>query len=250
MNIKWDAQTYTDNFSFVHEYGTDVIKLIERDRTLSVLDLGCGNGALTKTLSDLGMNVIGMDASEQLLKVARENYPNLTFIQGDATEFELPEKVDAVFSNAVFHWIPKEKQMQMLEHIYRVLNQGGQLVFEFGGNGNNAQIHNALEQEFCARGKIYHMPFYFPTIGEYAAVLEQVGFKVTYTVLFDRITKLNGKDGLADWIKMFIKTPFEGIKREEQEAIIKQAVLRLKKKLYQDGVWYADYVRIRGKAIK
>ena len=113
MNIKWDAQTYTDHFSFVHEYGEDVIKLIEQHDALSVLDLGCGNGALTKKISDLGMNVIGMDASEELLKVARENYPDLTFIKGDATNFELAENVDVVFSNAVFHWIHQEKQMQM-----------------------------------------------------------------------------------------------------------------------------------------
>ena len=205
MNIKWDAQTYTDHFSFVHEYGEDVIKLIEQYDALSVLDLGCGNGALTKKISDLGMNVIGMDASEELLKVARENYPDLTFIKGDATNFELAENVDVVLSNAVFHWIHQEKQMQMLKCVYKAMKDGGQFVFEFGGSGNNIQIHNALEQEFCARGKVYHMPFYFPTIGEYTTLLEKVGFKVKYAILFDRMTKLNGEDGLADWIKMFVK---------------------------------------------
>ena len=250
MNIKWDAQTYTDHFSFVHEYGEDVIKLIEQHDALSVLDLGCGNGALTKKISDLGMNVIGMDASEELLKVARENYPDLTFIKGDATNFELAENVDVVLSNAVFHWIHQEKQMQMLKCVYKAMKDGGQFVFEFGGSGNNIQIHNALEQEFRARGKVYHMPFYFPTIGEYTTLLEKVGFKVKYAILFDRMTKLNGEDGLADWIKMFVKIPFEGMNREERETIINQAVLSLKGKLYHNGIWYADYVRIRGKAIK
>ena len=53
MNIKWDAEKYTDNFSFVHRHGTDVLKLIER-KNGKVLDLGCGNGALTKVLHDKG----------------------------------------------------------------------------------------------------------------------------------------------------------------------------------------------------
>ena len=54
MNIKWDANKYTENFAFVHQYGNSVIELIDADKGSSVLDLGCGNGALTKALKDKG----------------------------------------------------------------------------------------------------------------------------------------------------------------------------------------------------
>lgn len=250
MNIQWNADKYTNDFSFVHKYGNDLLQLIDKKENLRVLDLGCGNGALTKKLNDIGMNVIGIDASIELLEIARGNYPELEFLQADATDFQLAEKVDIIFSNAVFHWIDKNKQKQMLECAYQSLNDNGQFVFEFGGFGNNQLIHTALKRVFEEQGLDYQMPFYFPTIGQYTSLLEQVGFKVTYAVLFDRMTELSGDNGLADWIKMFVKIPFKMVKAEQQTAIINQVVLYLKNSLCHNGIWYADYVRIRCKAIK
>ncbi len=250
MNIKWDADKYTNNFSFVHKYGNDLMQMIDARENMTALDLGCGNGALTKKLRDLGFNAIGLDASADLLKIAKETYPDITFIRSDATDFTLDEKVDVVFSNAVFHWINEENQRKMLDCVYNALNNNGQFIFEFGGYGNNALIHSALKTEFNKKGLEYIMPFYFPTIGEYAAMLEASGFKVVYAILFDRSTELQGEDGLADWIGMFVKTPFERIDENIKNDIINNAVYHLKSKLYSNGKWYADYVRIRFKAIK
>lgn len=250
MNIKWDANKYTKDFSFVHKYGNDLIQMIDIREKMSVLDLGCGNGALTKKLCDMGLNAIGLDSSEDLLKIARELYPNIKFIKADATDFSLKTKMDAVFSNAVFHWIDKRKQSKMLDCVYKSLNDGGQFIFEFGGYGNNALIHTALQNEFQARNLIYKLPFYFPTIGEYSQLLEKAGFKIVYATLFERNTELSGKDGLADWIKMFIKSPFEKVDGKIKNEIICSVVERLSKELYLDKKWYADYVRIRFKAIK
>ena len=138
----------------------------------------------------------------------------------------------------------------MLECVYQSLKDDGQFVFEFGGFGNNQLIHTALKRAFEEQELDYQMPFYFPTIGEYTSLLERVGFKVTYAVLFDRMTELRGDNGLEDWIKMFVKTPFNKVEAKQQAAIINQAVLYLKDSLYHNGTWYADYVRIRCKAIK
>lgn len=249
MNIKWDADKYTRDFSFVHQYGNDVMELLDLNPSMVVLDVGCGNGALTKKLSEKGVRAIGLDDSGDLLHIARQNYPDLEFIQADATDFRLQEKADAVFSNAVFHWIEREKQPELLKCIYSVLKKEGQLVFEFGGYGNNCLIHSALENVFRQRGLDYQMPFYFPTIGEYASLLEQAGFKVTYMSLFDRMTELKGENGLEDWIKLFVRKPFENMEDGDRDNIIKQSADLLKKDLFQQGIWYADYVRIRGKAI-
>ncbi len=251
MNIKWNANKYTEDFSFVHKYGNSVTELIDADVNSTVLDLGCGNGALSKALQDKGFRVKGMDASKELLDIARENYPEIEFIQADATEFVLDEQVDVVFSNAVLHWIDKEKQADLIACVYRALKESGQFVFEFGGYGNNELIHESIEKEFIKRGYKYESSFYFPTIGEYSKLLEEAGFKVTYATLFDRPTELKGGDGLKDWINMFVKTPFSIIdSEEEKEAIIDKAVANLKNVLYKDDKWYADYVRIRMKAVK
>lgn len=80
-------------------------------------------------------------------------------------------------------------------------------------------------------------------------MVEAAGFQVRSAVLFDRFTELKGDQGLKDWIRMFIKTPFHTVPDpDEQEEIIDTAVDRLKKDLYRDGKWYADYVRLRMKA--
>lgn len=249
MNIEWDANKYSSDFSFVHQYGNSVIDLIDNN-CKTVLDLGCGNGALSKAMFDKGYNVTGIDASKELLDIARENYPDIRFIEADATKFSLEQPVDVVFSNAVFHWINKEYQQDMLKCVYEALKENGQFVFEFGGYGNNQLIHKALEKTFLEHNHIYEMFFYFPTISEYATLLENAGFRVTYAILFDRSTELKGEDGLKDWIKMFVKTPFSVVNEDEKRKIMNEAVKDLRDVLYKDGKWYADYVRIRMKAIR
>ena len=251
MNIKWDAAKYTSDFSFVHQYGNSVIDMIDADKKGTVLDLGCGNGALSKNLYDAGYIVKGIDASKELLDIARKDYPDIEFIQADATNFSLQEPVDVVFSNAVFHWIDKERQQDMLKCVYNTLKENGQFVFEFGGYGNNQLIHQALAEVFSEYQYTYIMPFYFPTISEYSTLLENAGFKVVYAILFDRPTELKGENGLKDWINMFVKTPFDAIEnKDERETIIDKAVDKLKGVLYRDSIWYADYVRIRMKTIR
>lgn len=250
MNIQWNAKGYTDQFSFVHQYGGDLLHLLRIEPGMTCLDLGCGNGALTAKLCEAGLAATGLDASPDLLAVAREQYPSIPFAEGDATDFRLDAPVDVVFSNAVFHWIDGEKQAAMLDCVYAALKPGGQFVFEFGGKGNNALIHGALAREFAARDREYVMPFYFPSIGEYAPLLERAGFRVEYANLFDRPTLLKGDDGLADWMRMFVKTPFAGVPAGETDAIIRAAAASLAPLLYRDGNWYADYVRIRFKAVK
>lgn len=249
MNIEWDARHYTENFSFVHEYGVDVLKLIQGAGGLAI-DLGCGNGALSRKLWEMGFRVLGVDASEEMLEIARNRYPELAFRQGNAVSFVPEEKADVVFSNAVLHWIDGNLQEQMLKNVAGWLKPGGQFVCEFGGKGCAERVHSALEQCFAEHGLSYRRVFYFPSIGMYAPLLEEAGFKVEYAVLFDRPTMQQGDDGLADWIRMFVKEPFRGVDTELAGTIIAQAVERLRETLYVDGKWYIDYVRIRFRARK
>ena len=250
MNQKWDSQKYTESFSFVHQYGNDVAGLIDMHQGNSILDLGCGNGALTARFHEQGLSVTGIDASEEMLQVARSRYPDIPFICADATAFRLDAGVDMVFSNAVLHWIEEGKQPDMIRCVYNALNDGGQFVFEMGGHGNNHLIHNALRESFQKRNLTYIKPFYFPTIGTYARLLEENGFRVTQASLFDRFTPLEGKDGLSDWIHMFVNRPFERVTDSVKGEIITETVSLLEPFLLKNAVWHADYVRLRMKAIK
>lgn len=250
MNIQWDAEKYAQDFSFVPKHGADLIGMLDRETVHTVLDLGCGGGVLTKQLSEAGFSVLGMDASETQLALAEKTYPDIAFRVGDATDFSLQTPVDAVFSNAVLHWIPRGKHPQLLSCVYRALLPHGQFVFECGGYGNANAIHSALRQAFGKRHLDYRFAFYFPTVGEYTPLLEQAGFKVVSAELFDRPTPLKGENGLEDWIRMFLKEPFQSLSAAQTDEIIAEAVESLRPTLYCNGVWIADYVRLRCKAIK
>lgn len=99
-------------------------------------------------LEQAGAHAIGIDASEEMLSMARRDYPALDFRQADALNFTIEKPADALFSNAVFHWIDKEKQPLLLRQINRALKPHGQLVCEFGGKGCAARVHASLRKYF------------------------------------------------------------------------------------------------------
>ena len=134
MNIRWDAEGYARGFGFVPAYGEAVMDLITVPKGSHVIDLGCGNGQLTKRLIERGYRVTGVDASDEMLALARAALPGATLLKGDAVTFDVGP-ADAVFSNAVLHWIDADRQQAMLSNIARNLKPGGQFVCEFGGFG-------------------------------------------------------------------------------------------------------------------
>lgn len=248
METEWNAQNYTDNFKFVHKYGEAVTDLITAPRGSLVVDVGCGNGALTKVLCDKGYDVIGIDSNEQMLEKANILYPDINFMLCDATELELSEKADVIFSNAVFHWI--DNQDKLVESLADNLKSNGQLVFEFGGKGCAQTVHSSLEKAFSDYGLTYHNGFNFKSVGEFAPLLEKYGFRVEFATLFDRPTAQIGENGLENWINMFCAKAFENVDKATKNNIIKNAVELCKPFLYKDGTWYVDYVRLRMKAVK
>lgn len=231
-------------------YGEAVMDLLTKQKGSYVVDLGCGNGALTRKLFERGYDVEGVDDSADMIAQAKADYSNIKFSVGNAVDFTLERKADSIFSNAVFHWIDEEKQQKMLCNIYGQLNDGGELVCEFGGAGCAEMVHSTLEKCFLERGFNYKRVFYFPTIGQYAPMLEKAGFRIEYATLFDRPTVQTGENGLADWIEMFVRKPFEGMDEKIKSEVICEAVERLRDKLYIDGKWIVDYVRIRFRAVK
>ena len=137
-----------------------------------------------------------------------------------------------------------------MENVAANLKIGGQLICEFGGKGCAESVHASLERGFAKRDLKYPRVFYFPTVGEYAPILEKYGFRVEYAVLFDRPTVQKTENGLEDWIRMFNQKPFEGMDEGLKQEIIDETVEELRDQLFVDGKWIVDYVRIRFKARK
>ena len=249
-NIDWNASDYQKNFAFVPSYGESVMALLTKPAGAFVVDLGCGNGSLTPKLAEKGYRVLGIDDSETMLELARKNHPELTFRKGNAVNVQLEQKADAIFSNAVMHWIDAKDQQATLNNLYQQLVPGGEFVCEFGGYGNAEKVHSALEQSFRERGLEYPRVFFFPTIGQYASMLEEAGFRVEFATLFDRPTVQNGPDGLENWIRMFVKEPFRTVSEPVKDESIREAVSRLRENLWKGDHWIVDYVRIRIRAVR
>lgn len=243
----WDEKNYSQNFKFVHQYGESLLDLLTVKSGSFVVDLGCGNGALTQKLAEK-YEALGIDASPEMLAKARELHPDIDFMHADACSFTLENKADAIFSNAVFHWI--ENQDKLAENIAANLKTGGELVFEFGGKGCAATVHSALDKAFDKYGYEYRMDFNFRTIGEFAPLLEKHGFKVELARLYDRPTPQEGENGLENWIRMFVTTAFNGVSPKDKDGIIGCAVELCRPALFKNGVWTVDYVRLMMKAIK
>jgi SAM-dependent methyltransferase len=243
---QWDAEHYDTNHSFVYEYGGDVVELLQPERDEHILDLGCGTGHLTNEISR-SASVVGLDNSLEMVKEARQRYPELDFVCEDARDFELSTRFDAVFSNAVLHWI--SDQRAVIESVRDALKPEGRFVAELGGQGNVDAILSAAEAELAERGYSVTDPWYFPSLGEHASLLEECGFEVRYAALFDRPTELDGgDDGLRDWLEMFGDGLFAEVPSEVEDEVIEAVEHSLRGELYQQGTWAADYRRLRFEA--
>ncbi|MEH2208502.1 MAG: methyltransferase domain-containing protein [Nostoc sp.] len=248
----WDAALYEDKHAFVWQYGEDLLKLLNPQPGESILDLGCGTGQLTEKIAQAGAEVMGVDYASEMIEKARQNYPHIRFDVADARNFQVDKPLDAIFSNAVLHWVKEADSA--IASIHQSLKPGGRFVAEFGARGNIKAIvtalYNALESIGIPQAQVEN-PWYYPSIGEYASLLEHQGFDVIYAILFPRPTPLaEGEAGITNWIKMFASPFLAGLSPEQQIQIIPVVEEYLKPTLYQQGTWTADYRRIRIVAIK
>lgn len=248
----WDTSLYEDKHAFVWQYGEDLLQLLNPKSGELILDLGCGTGQLTEKIAQTGAEVMGIDNAATMIEKARQNYPHIRFDIADARNFQVEQPFDAVFSNAVLHWV--QEANKAISSIHQALKPGGRFVAEFGGKGNIQAIATALYSAMKSIGISQPQminPWYFPSIGEYATLLEQQGFDVIYTTLFARPTPLaDNEAGIANWIKMFASTFLVAMTAEQEIQVIRHVEESLKPTLYEDGTWTADYRRIRVLAIK
>ncbi len=248
----WNSALYEGNHAFVWQYGESLLELLLPKAGERILDLGCGTGQLTEKIAQSGAFVHGIDSSLSMITQARVNYSQLQFAAADARDFQVEEPLDAVFSNAVLHWIRSPEAA--IDCIEKALKPGGRFVAEFGGKGNVGAIVRALVSVLSEIGPEEPQalnPWYFPSIGEYAGLLEKQGFDVGYAVLFDRPTLLfGGSAGMVNWIEMFAGGFLSGLSDDVRSHVIRTVEEHLRSTQYRDGNWIADYRRIRVVAVK
>lgn len=246
QHAKWDAGLYDDKHSFVYKMAEGLLELLAPQPGERILDIGCGTGHLTAKIGASGAQVTGVDRSPEMIRQAREAYPAIRFELADATKIPIEAKFDAVFSNATLHWIKQPEKV--IAEVARLLRPGGRFVGEFGGHGNIARLVAAAERawlKLLLPGPMPN-PWYYPRLGEYAALLEKHGLDVTYGLLFERPTPLEaGKSGLQNWLTMFGVPIFMALSESERDELIAETVREAKADLFREEQWVIDYRRLR-----
>lgn len=212
-----------------------------------ILDLGCGDGVLTKKLADLGCEVVAVDSSAAQIEAARKLGLDARVISAEALPFR--EEFDAVFSNAVLHWITRADPM--IAAVYRSLRTEGRFVAECGGHGCVHKIRTALVEALDRRGMDgeARVPWYFPTPGDYATRLERAGFRVDSIALIPRPTALPGD--IIGWLETFAQSFLLALPGVARAEYLQEVRAVLEPQLRESsGTWVADYVRLRFAATK
>ncbi len=252
MSLSWNAALYQAKHSFVWEFGRDLLALLDPQPGERILDVGCGTGQLTAEIARAGSEAVGIDSSAAMIAEARGNFPEIRFEIHDVCALPFVGEFDAVFSNAALHWVTRAEDA--VAAMVRALKPGGRFVAELGGKGNIRALMDASDRALEALGiaapERFH-PWFYPSVGEYASMLERHGIEVTLATLFDRPTPLEGGDeALPNWLRMFAGRLVESLPPEQLPEYYRLAREFAAPALRRDDGWMADYRRLRIVAMK
>jgi trans-aconitate 2-methyltransferase len=249
----WDAEVYDRIGKPMRMWAQQVIDDLGLRGDETVLDAGCGSGSVTLDLRERlpDGKIYAVDASAEMIaslsrQLEERSIPNVVPVHASLTDFTLPEPVDVVFSNAVFHWIPDDDAL--FGCLYRATKPGGRMRAQCGGYGNNAHVLEAVaavrEQERFGRhlgdfqdSKKYRTP------AEATVALERAGWRNVRASLFDAPVPFDDHAEAALYIRTILlrdhvaRLP-EDLRDAYTIAVVEETVRR------HGEPYVADYVRL------
>ncbi len=180
--FEFDANKYAAGSAHQKEWGKRIITELSFRGNESILDLGCGDGFLTKELARMVPHgrVMGIDASENMIKKARELLgDNLSFAQMNINNLGFKDEFDLIFSNATLHWIKNHESL--LSNCYRALKHGGIIRFNFAGNGNCSNFNSVVREALALPGYAayfegFEWPWNMPDLENYGRLVKHSRF--------------------------------------------------------------------------
>jgi trans-aconitate methyltransferase len=240
----WNAADYARVGSFVPELGAAALDLLDPRPGEHILDVGCGDGVLTRRIIERGAYVVGIDSSPDMVAAAKAAGLDVHLL--DAAQMRFEAEFDAAFSNAALHWMLDRQAVAAA--IFRALKPGARFAGEMGGMDNIATLRRGIRAELIERG--YPVPAedpqWYASPEQFTRVYGGAGFTDIDARIIPRETEL--ASGVADWVKTFRAGWLDAAEvpeadRDEVAAAIER---RLEPQLRRpDGTWFADYVRLR-----
>lgn len=232
----WNAGEYARVGAFVPALGAAALDLLDPQPGERILDVGCGEGALTQRIVERGATVVGVDSSASMVEAARAAGLDARLI--DAADVTFDGEFDAAFSNAALHWMVDRRRVATA--IIRALKPGGRFAGEMGGEGNLARLREALDTQLIIRGYVppTHSGNWYPSTEEFADTYAAAGFVEIDARLIERPTEL--EHGIAAWVTVFRAGWLDraGVPEAERPAIAEAVAADLDNDI-------ADYVRLR-----
>ena len=207
----WNPEDYASNSSAQKGWGEDFLQNLTFKKTDKVLDMGCGDGIITRGLAERvsAGYVVGIDISREMISYASSRFPvseydNLSFIHADSLVLPFKKDFDIVFSNSSLHWVSDHKTL--LSGIYQVLRPHGKLLVQMGGKGNMGAIFDAsgrvmARPEWRQYFEGFTTPFAFFDPDEYRPVLIEAGFSIKRLEFIPKTMVQKGRAGLTGSVR-------------------------------------------------
>jgi len=232
-----------------------LVEVLKPEKNEHILDLGCGDGELTKEIAIKAARVVGIDNKNfspvwkkvklEWKKVKSDSSGDLEFQNREATNLNFKEDFDAVFSNRVIHHIKTPEQV--IDSVWTALRPGGRFVAEFYGHGTAEEIILALQEVMISKNYSFDInddfPWYLPTKEEYCKLLRNQGFEVDEPSIFPE--KLD--EDIRTWtgnLLLNIK-PFSDMDDENRQKIFKDVKNKVSDQLFRNNKPFVNYQHIR-----
>lgn len=252
MQHDFDGRKYRAASRHQNEWGNTLLSKLDLSGNESVLDLGCGDGTLSRTIAEHvpGGSVLGVDASPGMLRAAHElAQDNLSFRQIDINALDFEELFDLVFSNAALHWVLDHKAL--LGNTYRALKPGGRIAWNFAGTGTCPTFIEVVrakmaqdEYASCFEGFVW--PWYMPTAEDYVPLVDAAGFAGSQIMEQHIDRYFSDADELVRWVDQPCIVPFLECVPEAKKAAFRDLVVdeMVERTRQPDGTHLEKFCRI------